>query len=59
MVNETIIDEDGQELSIYYNEKNELVLVIETPGDPMLTQVIKLTDDDVEWIIKTLQESQL
>ena len=56
MINETIIDELGTELSIHFNLKGKLVVTINNPEDELRFQVIELTKEDAEWMIKQLKK---
>jgi hypothetical protein len=58
MINETIIDyEMESELSIHFNQNDELVITICPTNDDMGLQVVKLDKEDVEWIIKRLNQA--
>ena len=54
MIKETITDESDTELSIHFNSKDELVLTIDSCD--MRFQVITLTKEDAEWMIKRLKK---
>ena len=56
MINETIINETGEKLSIHFNQENELVLTLEDAEDNGYNfRVIHLDKKDAEWIINRLK----
>lgn len=55
MIKEVISDESC-ELSIYFNQHNDLVVVINEVDDTMTGHVIKLSKEDAIWMVKQLKD---
>ena len=56
MINNTIVDESGTELSIHFNRDGKLVLTLNDHTDAVAGfLVIQLTKDDAKWMSKQIK----
>ena len=57
MINETIIDENGEILSVHQTDKGRFVLTMDDNSDDMGSfKVFYFEPEDVDWLIKQLIE---